>query len=154
MNDRPDIFDRLMSLPGLRVFQPFYKAHKEVLLYLLFGGLTTLISTGTFALFVWMGMNPLTANIPSWVLAVLFAYITNKIWVFNAPTRTVGELLKQMLSFFAGRLATLGLEELILFVFVTKLSLWPMGVKLAAQVAVIVANYIISKLLVFRKPRE
>ena len=152
MEKKPDIFDRLMGLPLLRIFQPFYKAHKEVLLYLFFGGLTTLVSIVAFALFTGIGMDALTANIPSWILAVLFAYVTNKIWVFDAPTHGVVALIKQMASFFAGRLATLGMEELILYIFVTKLGLWAMAVKIAAQVAVIVGNYVISKILIFRKP--
>lgn len=151
MEKKPNIFDRLMGLPLLRIFQPFYKAHKEVLLYLFFGGLTTLVSIVTFALFTGIGMDALTANIPSWILAVLFAYVTNKIWVFDAPTHGVVALIKQMASFFAGRLATLGMEELILYIFVTKLGLWAMAVKIAAQVAVIVGNYVISKILIFRK---
>ena len=146
-----DIFDRLMGLPGLRIFQPFYAAHKEVLLYLFFGGLTTVISIVSFALFMYLGMDELLANIPSWIIAVMFAFVTNRIWVFRAPTSGAAEFLRQMASFFAGRVATLLMEELILFVFITKLGLWSLGVKIAAQFAVIVAKYVISKLFVFRK---
>ena len=58
-----DIFDQLMSLPILRIFEPFYKAHKEVLLYLLFGGLAFVVSIGTYAFFnVAVGINELIAN--------------------------------------------------------------------------------------------
>ena len=64
---KEDIFDRLMHLPGLRIFEKFYKKNKEVLLYLLFGGLTTIVSIGTFAWFnVGMHMNELIANVISW----------------------------------------------------------------------------------------
>lgn len=154
MEKKSDIFDRLMGLPLLQFFQPFYKAHKEVLLYLLFGGLTTFVSIGTFALFTGIGMDALTANIPSWILAVLFAYVTNKIWVFDAPTHGAAALIRQMASFFAGRLVTLGMEELILYIFITRLGLWAMGVKIVAQAAVIVGNYAISKIFVFRKTKS
>ena len=81
--EKKDIFDKIMSLPGLRIFEPFYKKNKEVLMYLFFGGLTFLVSVVTYAYFnVVLGMNELIANIFSWIIAVAFAFITNKIWVF------------------------------------------------------------------------
>ena len=155
MERRKDIFDRLMELPPLRPLQPRWRKYREVLLYLLFGGLTTLISIIVF----WLcnrplGLNEHIANAVSWVLAVLFAYLTNAAWVFFARPGSRGEALRQLLSFYAGRLATLGVEELILLVFVTWLKLDSMLVKIAAQVVVIVLNYVISKLLVFRKKGE
>ena len=70
---KEDIFDRLMHLPGLRIFEKFYKKNKEMLLYLLFGGLTTIVSIGTYAWFnVGMHINELIANIISWIFAVTF----------------------------------------------------------------------------------
>ena len=82
-----DIFDRIMALPGLRIFEGFYKKYKEILLYLFFGALTTVVSIGSFAaLQVGLGMNVLVANVISWILAVTFAFITNRIWVFDAKT--------------------------------------------------------------------
>ena len=142
---KPDIFDRLMHLPVLNIFEPFYKKHKEMLLYLLFGGLTFVISVITYAFFnVSLGMNELVANIFSWILAVLFAFFTNRIWVFDGKTNGAKE-------FFGGRVATLVVEEVILFVFITKLGFGSMVVKIAAQIIVIVLNYVISKLWVFRK---
>lgn len=148
---KQDIFDRLMHLPVLNIGEPFYKKNKKVLLYLLFGGLTFIISVLSYSYFdLICGWNELVANIGSWILAVLFAFLTNRIWVFQAPTHGIAGFLRQMLSFFTGRLVTLGIEEIILFVFITKLAYPSIGVKVAAQVVVIVLNYIISKLLVFR----
>lgn len=147
-----DIFDKLMQLPLLNKLEPFYKKNKEVLLYLFFGGLTFLVSIFSFAFFHYsMGMGELIANVFSWVLAVLFAFFTNRVWVFSAPTRGAADFLRQMGSFFAGRLATLGIEELILFVFITKLRLPGMLIKVIAQIVVIVSNYFISKKLVFKE---
>ena len=78
---KPDIFDKIMHLPGLRVFEPLYKKYKEVLLYLFFGVLTTVVSIGSYAFFnVTLGINELIANVISLVLAVLFAFFTNRIW--------------------------------------------------------------------------
>ena len=119
-----------------------------MLLYLFFGGLTFVISVITYAFFnVSLGMNELVANIFSWILAVLFAFFTNRIWVFDGKTNGEKEFLVQMINFFGGRVATL----VILFVFITKLGFGSMVVKIAAQVIVIVLNYVISKLWVFRK---
>ncbi len=98
-----------------------------------------------------MGINELIANVMSWVLAVLFAFATNRVWVFQAPTHTITEFLKQMLSFFGGRVVTLVIEEIILLVFITWLGFNSMVVKVIAQVIVIVLNYVISKFLFFQK---
>ena len=98
MQEKRDIFDRMMALPILNIFEPFYKKNKEVLLYLFFGGLTFIVSIATYAVFnVSMGINELIANVMSWVLAVLFAFATNRVWVFQAPTHTITEFLKQYL---------------------------------------------------------
>ena len=126
--------------------------YKEVLLYLIFGGLTTVVSLVTF----WLaghplGLNTLIANVISWICAVTFAYFTNAKWVFEAQPESRCEWLRQFVSFYAGRLATLGVEEAIIAVFATWLGFNSFWVKLAAQVVVVILNYVISKLLVFRK---
>ncbi len=126
--------------------------YREVLLYLVFGGLTTVVSLVSFWLCVYpLKLNVLVANVISWICAVTFAYFTNARWVFEARPETRGEKLRQFVSFYAGRLATLGVEELLLLVFVTWLGCNEMLIKLIAQVVVVILNYVISKLLVFRK---
>jgi len=148
---KPDIFDRLMALPGLRLLEAPYKKHKEVLLYILFGGCTTVISIGSFVLFdTVLGINELVANVLSWILAVGFAYITNRIWVFSSEARGK-EILREAFSFYSGRLLTLAMEEGFLLIFVTWLGLNSTLIKTAAQVAVLVGNYLISKFIIFRK---
>ncbi|MBQ6844156.1 MAG: GtrA family protein [Agathobacter sp.] len=150
MTEKRDVFDKIKTLPILHIFEPFYKKNKEVLLYLFFGGLTFCVSIASYAFFdITLAMNELVANVLSWILAVTFAYITNKIWVFDAQTHSAGEVVKQMVSFFGGRVATLVIEELILLVFVTLLAFPSVPVKVVAQVIVIVLNYVISKFLVF-----
>ena len=149
--EKGDIFDRIMGLPGLRIFEPFYQRHREVLLYVFFGGLTTVLSIGSFAWFYAMGLNELVANVLSWILAVLFAYVTNSTWVFSAHPETMGERLRQMASFYGGRVATLAMEEAVLFLGITLLRGNAVAVKTLAQILVFVGNYVISKWLVFRK---
>lgn len=146
-----DIFDRIMALPGLRIFEPFYKKNKEMLLYLFFGFLSFVISISTYALFnKALNINELLANIFSWIITVMFAFFTNRIWVFDSHTESMEEFVKQMLSFYWGRVVTLVIEEIILFVFITLLGMSSMLIKVIAQVVVIVLNYIISKLFVFK----
>ncbi len=151
MKEKRDIFDRLMALPVLCIFEPFYKKHKEVLLYLFFGGVTFVISVVSYAFFNrTAGMNELIANLFSWVLAVLAAYLTNRTWVFAKTSSTVAGVVKEILLFMSGRLATLAVEEGILLVFITWLGFDSMTVKVIAQIVVILLNYVISKLFVFK----
>lgn len=154
MSKEKDIFDRLMTLPFLRIFNPLYRKHKEVLLYLFFGGLTMVVSIFSY----WLcseplGMGVLFGNVVSWIAAVSFAYVTNCIWVFEQQAHGWRALFKQVFRFFSGRVATLGVEELILWVFIQQLHCPNMAVKVIAQVVVVVLNYFISKFLVFRKTR-
>lgn len=147
-----DIFDRLLATRLLRRWQPLYQKHKAVLLYLLFGGLTTVISIGTF----WLGhrvlqLNEHFSNVISWVLAVLFAFLTNRVWVFSAPTGNAKAFWKQLFRFYGGRLTTLAVEELLLFVFITVLKINGMAVKVGAQIAVLILNFVVSKWFVFKK---
>ena len=148
MDEKQDIFDRIMKLPLLRLLYPFYKKHREVLLYLFFGALTTVVSWGSFYLLHYpIGWNEHIANLLSWVAAVLFAFLTNRTWVFSAK----GSFLREMLLFFAARLTTLGVEEVFLLVFTTLLEKEAMPVKIVGNLLVLVLNYVFSKLIVFRK---
>lgn len=151
-NTRPDIFDRIMAWRLLRPLRPFYEKYKEPLLYLFFGGLTTLLSIFLYWLFAHpLGMTPLAANAVSWILCVAFAYVTNRTWVFKDKARGLRGIIREAASFTFGRLATLGLEELILWLGISVLGVNDLAVKIAAQVLVIVGNYVISKFLVFKK---
>ena len=126
--------------------------HKEILLYLIFGGLTTVVSMVTFWLaYNVFGIHELIANVISWICAVAFAYLTNAKLVFESKPATAQEQLREIISFFTGRLATLGVEELLILVFATWLGFNGLIVKLVAQVVVVILNYIISKLIVFKK---
>lgn len=130
----------------------FYVTHKEMLLYLFFGGLTTIISilSFTFAYEV-LCINEHISNLISWILAVTFAFVTNRTWVFKDAIQQDGSVFKQMVSFYAGRVFTLLVEEIILFVFITWLGFAAFLVKVATQVIVLILNYVISKYFVFRK---
>lgn len=138
------------------------KRHKEKLLYLIFGGLTTVVDWAiSFALYyVWsvqIESNPVLVHgvdILAWVAAVTFAYVTNRIWVFKSDKNGFFPILGEIFSFAGGRVFTLLMQEAIMAVFVTWLG-WNVYVfRVIAAILVIIANYIISKLLVFRKRKK
>ncbi len=139
----------------MRKIRDFCRNHREIILYLVFGGLTFLVSTLTYALFnVGLGIHELIANIFSWIFAVTFAYITNKIWVFQSRNLGAGKTVIEGIKFFGGRVFTFAVEELILFIFITRMHFNSILIKVIAQIVVIVLNYVISKLFVFRKNRN
>ena len=146
----------------MQKIKQLYLKYKEVINYLIFGILTTIVSLVTKYLLLFTILDASKAFelqiavIISWVLAVLFAYITNRIWVFESKSKNI---IKEMIKFFTSRLVTLGLEMLIMFVFVTALGLnsdmWVIIWTLVSQVAIVIGNYILSKLIVFNnKKRE
>lgn len=135
-------------------FQPFFAAYREKLLYLFFGGISFLISVGSYAVFLRaFSLNALASNILSWILTVAFVYVTNRRWVFESEQKRGAELRRQILAFYAGRLATLFAEEAVIAVFDMYLAFPSMPVKVFAQIIVILLNYIISKKLVFKEQR-
>ena len=152
VSERRDIFDRIMAMKLLAPLRPFYRRYREALLYLFFGALATLLSIGLFWLLTrCMAVPPLWANVVTWVLCVAFAYVTNRTWVFEQKAKGGRDVAREAGAFALGRLATLGMEELMLWAGIDLLGIDSMVVKVVAQVAVIVVNYVISKLLVFRK---
>ncbi len=149
---KKDIFDRIMSLPVLNIFEPFYTKHKEGLMYLFFGGLTFFLSLFLF----WfmdtvLHINEVINNSIDWVICVAFQFFTNRTWVFDGKVDTKKDFVKQAASFTAGRLFTLVVEDLLIFIFITLMGLPKMPVKLGATFVVIALNYVISKLIVFKK---
>ncbi len=150
-NHRPDIFDRLAGrIPSEKV-QLFYQKNKSALLYLLFGGTSFFINIGLFALLDrYWSIDSLVNNIICWVVCVLFQFVTNKVWVFESRRKGPAEAAKELASFSAGRIFTLLIEEGILFICVHVLHMFPVPVKIAAQIIVILLNYFISKFWVFK----
>lgn len=135
-----------------------YKKHREIVNYLVFGGLTTLVSLGTYALFVDLcGLPILAGKALSWVCAVTFAFVTNKLWVFFSRRTDGKTVLREAVRFFASRGAT-GVVEFAGLPLLMKLGLdqaW-LGVEgfaanVVVTVVVIVLNYVLSKFLVFRQ---
>lgn len=145
----PDIFDRIFAWRLLRPLAPFFARHREGLLYLFFGALTTAVSWGSFYLFCYpCALGELVAEALSWAAAVLFAFVTNRTFVFRAKDRPLWRALG---LFVAARLLTLAFGEGVLFLFTTLMGYEPMAVKVLSELAVLALNYLFSKVLVFRR---
>lgn len=130
-----------------------YKKNKEIINYIIVGGLTTVVSLAAYYGCVFTFLNPRSAvqlqvaNVISWVAAVTFAYFTNRIFVFESKSKRV---VKEAFSFYISRLATLLLDMAFMFISVTVIGINDKIAKLIVQVLVMVTNYILSKFIVFK----
>lgn len=124
--------------------------NRETILYLVFGILTTIINVAVCGLLCdLLQWDVLVANIIAWVLSVIFAFITNKIFVFNSKTTDKKILLKETISFLIARLVSLGFDMLAIWLMVDlgNINVW-VG-KIISNVIVVILNYIFSKLFIF-----
>ena len=129
-----------------------FNKYKDVVAYLFFGGCTTLVNVLSYWLcshIFKLGTTPST--IIAWILAVLFAYVTNRKWVFHSENNSFGGIIKEILSFFSCRFATGVLDWVFMFVFVDLLSFNDIVIKIISNIVVIILNYVASKLLIFKK---
>lgn len=135
----------------MQTIKQLWQRYQSLISYLFFGGLTTLVNFGVFWLFnsvitwpVWL------ANAIAWFLSVLFAYITNKLWVFDSKTPTAGAILREATSFFAFRLLSFFIDEAIMIIGTSVLHGNPLIVKIIDQVVVVALNWFFSKLFIFK----
>lgn len=132
----------------------YIKKYEELIRYFIIGGLTTLIALIIYYLCVYTFLNPdaaielQIANIISWIGALIFAFFTNRSFVFQSENK---DIVKEAMSFTTSRLATLLIDMLLMFLLVTIFKFNDKIIKLFVQVIVIVLNYIFSKLFVFKK---
>lgn len=131
----------------------FFQKYRELILYIFFGGLTTLVNLGSYLLLSEPLRAPyLAASVLAQVLSILFAYVTNRIWVFESKVHGFRGIAWEMAQFFACRGASLLLDLGFMWVGVELFHLNDKVMKLFANLLVIAANYIFSKLFIFRKP--
>ncbi len=131
--------------------QSWYNRYKEGLLYLFFGGCTTLINLLVFYLLDLLQVNPYLNNTIAWIVAVLFAYVTNKYFVFESKEKKGKKAAQELGSFFVARVLSYGIDMGGLYLFYQLLSFPKMLVKIGMNIVVILFNYIVSKLFIFRK---
>ncbi len=125
--------------------------YREVILYLVFGVLTTVVSFASYYALLWCGVHYIVAQVISWAAAVAFAFVTNKLFVFEDKDKSGGALLRQIWQFVSVRIASGVIETALLWLLVDVLTLGEGIAKIPVAVITVVVNYIASKLLVFRK---
>ena len=153
----------------MKIISNLFKKYKELITYVIFGGLTTVVNLISFKLFnVILGEEHyLISNVIAWFIAVVFAYVTNKLFVFESRSWEIKIIRKEIISFFAARVFSLGIEELGLWVLVSLLhfdtySITLFGIviggkmiaKIVLAVVVVILNYIFSKLVIFKKKEK
>lgn len=130
--------------------------NREIMLYLLFGVLTTVVNYVSYYIFTrYLQLDVLLANGLAWILSVLFAYITNKIYVFQSKTTSLSDLGKEFMLFISARIGSGVFDMLIVYLFVDVFGMSDLVIKLISNVVVIIANWAISKLFIFKgQPTE
>lgn len=129
-----------------------YNKYKQIILYLIFGGLTTLINIITFYI-----CNDLLiieyklSNIIAWILSVIFAFFTNKIIVFNSKNKDKNQITYEVISFLGARLLSLIFDMVLMIFMIDVLKLDELITKILVNIFVVIINYIFSKFIIFRK---
>jgi len=136
----------------------WYRHHREGIRYLIFGLLTTIVNILTYALFASVILKGLQSKelvvniseVMSFILALIFAYVTNKIYVFKSKVADLKKLIKEMISFIGFRIVTE-----IVSILMMNAAIWyginDIFMKVVANIVVIVLNFIFSKLIIFKK---
>ena len=137
----------------------FLKKHKEIILYVIFGGLTTVVNWVTYSLFVSF-CSITVSNVFAWIFAVVFAYITNKIFVFEQKSWKPSIAFFEFTKFVSSRVLT-GVIEIVgvdILVYLglnqTILGVRGMAAKVTVSIVVVILNYVFSKLIVFNKKND
>ena len=133
-----------------------YKKYKEIINYLIFGVLSTIVNFGVYFIATrCLKLDEVVSSGIGWFFAVLFAYITNKIYVFESKTETKKELLKEVINFFGARIFSgivCNIGTMYLLVKVFKVN--DIISQLIVQVLVVILNYVLSKVIVFKKKND
>ena len=129
--------------------------YKEMIAYLFFGGLTTLVNIVAY----WVcanlfGIGTVPATAIAWILSVAFAYVTNKLFVFESKSWAFSVVGKEVLSFVGCRAFSGVLDIFFMWLFVDMLHINDLLIKVLSNIVVIILNYVFSKLLIFRKKPE
>ena len=131
------------------------RKYKEPILYVFFGGLTTLLNMAVYFVCtkaLKMGLE--ISDILAWIAGVLFAYVTNKLFVFESRNRKGRQLWLEFGEFVGARVLSLVVDVLFLEITVKGLGWWDVPMKILANIIVIIMNYVFSKLFIFKKKEE
>lgn len=127
----------------------------EVFIYLVFGGLATIVNFASFFIAKdIVHFDLIVSNTISWLAAVLFAFVTNKLWVFHSKTETPAELAVEFGKFIFYRILSYVLDMGAMLLLINVLHVGDFWSKLITQILVVVANYVFSKLFIFKNKSE
>ncbi len=146
---------KIIDILGKFHLDGIYNKYRQVIIYLFFGAVSTVVNIAAFWLCNYVfGINYQISNVISWVLAVLCAYITNKLWVFESRGKSKKENIGEAALFYFFRIVSLGIEMGIMYLMIDYWGLNVMLSKIVANVISIAANFVFSKLIIFRKTSD
>ena len=130
----------------------FFKKYKQTILYLIFGVLSTIVNIVTYVVCTRnLNIEFLISNWIAWIAAVLFAYITNKFFVFESKKTNIKFLIKEFSSFVSCRILSGITEMILMYIMISLMSLNDFIVKIITNIVVVILNFIFSKLIIFKK---
>ncbi len=138
----------LLIIFGLKIYDNLDNKIKEILKYLIVGGLTTVVSIVSYYIVRLFIENYLVCTVISWIFAVAFAYITNRVFVFNSKRENI---FKECTEFVFSRILSLVAEVAVMYLLVDFLNISDKISKIIVQVIIVILNYIFSKLFVFKE---
>lgn len=146
---------KLKDLKKIETFKKLYISYREVINYLIFGVLSTIVNFVSYYIFARLvGIDEVISSGMSWFCSVLFAYITNKIFVFDSKTESKKDLLKECISFFLARIVSGILCDVGTFALMVKvLKINDIVSKIVTQVMVVIVNYVFSKFIIFKRKK-
>ena len=155
-----EFFLKIFEKIGLKGLANWYRKHKEGMRYLVFGALSTVVNILTYTIFSALILKGLEneslrvniSEIVAFIISVIFAYITNKLYVFNSKTTKFKDLTREILSFFGCRVFTEVVSILMMNVAVA-LSINDILMKIVSNIVVIILNFVFSKILIFKKKK-
>lgn len=142
----------------LKKIADWYREHREGMRYLIFGALTTIVNILTYALFASVILKALpskevivnVSEIIAFIVALIFAYVTNKVYVFKSKTTSFKELIREMTSFTSCRIVT-EIVSILMMNAAIWFSINDILMKVIANIVVIILNFVFSKLIIFKK---
>jgi len=126
----------------------------EIANYLFYGVITTLVNIITFKVMILFGCNYIISNIIAFISSIVFAYITNKRYVFKRSTTDVKQNIMMSFKFFLSRLLTFGIDMLSMYILIEIISIEELTSKIITNIIVIILNYGFSKIFVFNIKKE
>lgn len=128
------------------------KKYREIILYLIFGGLTTLVNIVIYFITTKIFfIDYQISNVIAWIISVTFAFVTNKLFVFESKNKIKKDNLKEAISFYLFRILSLVIDIITMYILVEVFTIDDMISKIISNVIVIIVNYLFSKLFIFKK---